>query len=203
MNTSAQTFPYGLRDQLLSPTELAFYHTLVSVVQTHAIVCIKVRLADILFVARPHEHRAAFNRIAQKHIDFLLCESGSLRPLVGIELDDSSHQQPSRRERDDFVNQAFVAARLPLVHVPVQQTYVAARVAEQVMPWLGLHAPTDQRPVDLPVMAASPPVTAAAPFCTNCAVPMVVRTVAKGAHQGRRFYGCVNYPHCRVMRPLD
>lgn len=203
-STSAPTFPYGIRDQFLSPTELAFYHALVLVVGARTVVCMKVRLADVFFVARPHEHRAAFNRIAQKHIDFLVCDPGSLRPLFGIELDDSSHTQLDRQERDDFVDRAFAAARLPLVRVRAQRSYTPEHIAAQIGPLLDITQPPqpfvfEQSPFPQP----APLVPALDPLCSACGVPMVVRRVARGANQGRRFYGCVNYPRCRMMRPLD
>ncbi|RCK75036.1 MAG: hypothetical protein ANABAC_1753 [Anaerolineae bacterium] len=30
---------------------------------------------------------------------------------------------------------------------------------------------------------------------------MVLRTVTQGEHQGKQFYGCVNYPRCREVKP--
>ena len=36
------------------------------------------------------------------------------RPLVGIELDDSSHDRPDRRERDKFVDSVYSSACFPL-----------------------------------------------------------------------------------------
>ncbi len=201
---SETTFPYGIRDHFLSPTELAFYHVLSEVVQSRVVVCTKVRLADIFFVTRPHENRGAFNRIAQKHVDFLLCDHVSLHPLVGIELDDSSHTRRDRQERDDFVDKAFAASNLPLLHIPARRTYLPDQVAAQVAPFL--------EQVAQPVLASaathsSPSLTSSGgdipPICSNCGIPMVVRTATQGAHQGKRFYGCTNYPQCRVRQPLD
>ena len=35
------------------------------------------------------------------------------------------------------------------------------------------------------------------PRCARCGAQMVLRTAQKGAHRGRRFWGCSNYPACR------
>lgn len=201
---AAPTFPYRVRDEFLSPTERAFYQVLVQAVQDRAVICMKVRLADVFFVARPHENRAAFNRIAQKHIDFLLCNSQSFRPILGIEVDDSSHSRLDRQERDEFVNHTFAAANIPLLHVRAQRTYLIEQVAASIAPYLGGVAqalpPSDttRNIVQEPVVQAD-----AAPMCRNCGIPLVIRTVTKGVNQGKRFYGCRNYPNCREMRPLD
>ena len=57
-----------------------------------------------------------------------------MRPLVGMELDDRSHQRADRKERDEFVNEVFKAAGLPLLHVPARRGYVVNELAVQVVP---------------------------------------------------------------------
>jgi hypothetical protein len=46
-----------------------------------------------------------------------------MNPLFAIELDDSSHNQPDRIERDAFVDDVFAVADLPLLHIPVRGSY--------------------------------------------------------------------------------
>src|SRR5579859_533558 len=115
--------PYRLRDDFLSQSEISFYRVLKSVVGETAAICPKVRLADLFFLARPDENLAHFNRINAKHIDFLLCEPKTMKPLMGIELDDSSHSRDSRKQRDAFVDQTFETAGLPLLRYPVLGGY--------------------------------------------------------------------------------
>ncbi|MCB9922572.1 MAG: DUF2726 domain-containing protein [Planctomycetaceae bacterium] len=105
--------PYRLRDDFLSPAEHSFYRVLVSAVANKAVVCPKVNLNDVFFVARPNENQSYRNKIDRKHVDFLLCHPTTMKPLAGVELDDSSHQRKDRRERDEFVDQVFAAAGLP------------------------------------------------------------------------------------------
>lgn len=57
-----------------------------------------------------------------------------MKPLVGIELDDSSHDRADRQERDEFVNEVFQAAGLPLIHIPVQREYNTRELAAQIAP---------------------------------------------------------------------
>ena len=40
-------------------------------------------------------------------------------------------------------------------------------------------------------------------FCPKCGTPMVLRTAKNGAQPGRKFYGCANYPKCRVILPFE
>lgn len=39
-------------------------------------------------------------------------------------------------------------------------------------------------------------------ICPQCGVRLILRTAAKGAHAGQRFYGCSNYPRCRYIKDL-
>ena len=57
------------------------------------------------------------NRIHMKHVDFLICASDDMRPVLGIELDDKSHARKDRQERDTFVDSVFATAGLPILHV--------------------------------------------------------------------------------------
>ena len=55
-----------------------------------------------------------------------------LAPLAGIELDDRSHEEEERQERDALVDDVFAGAGLPLLHVPAQKTYDPADLKAKV-----------------------------------------------------------------------
>ena len=193
-----EVLPYRLRDDFLSHAEFSFYKVLSSLNGTQLAIQSKVRLADIFFVARPNENVTYFNRIAQKHLDFLVCDSITMKPLLGIELDDSSHNRDSRQERDDFVEKVFQAAGLPLLRLPVQREYNTREVAAKITPFLKNN---------IWESSALPPSehakqAGATPLCPKCGIPMVLRTVGQGEHKGKQFYGCQNFPRCREMKPL-
>lgn len=57
-----------------------------------------------------------------------------MKPLIGLELDDRSHQRPDRIARDQFVNAAFAAAQLTLIHVPCRASYNAQEIRSLLMP---------------------------------------------------------------------
>ncbi|MHB9131554.1 MAG: DUF2726 domain-containing protein [Armatimonadota bacterium] len=200
------TYPYKVRDDFLSAAELSLYHVLMQVVGTSAVVLTKVRLADLFFVQRPNENRAAFNRIAQRHVDYLLCHPQTMQPLLGVELDDASHARKDRAERDDFVDNAFAAAGLPLLRVPAQRAYNTRELAEKINRYLTV--PVTAHPMAPPDPPPPPPTLdnhapGAPPTCPKCGETMVLRTGTKGTHAGESFYGCPNYPRCRSMLPTN
>jgi hypothetical protein len=193
-----ESLPYRVRDDFLSPAELSFFRVLAPLLGGEHLLQSKVRLADIFFVARPKENMSFFNRIAQRHVDFLICDASTLRPRLGIELDDASHNRSDRQHRDAFVDSVFAAAELPLLHFPVQHEYNSREVAARIAPILRPDM-ADPQPAPPPQVVA--PGTDSAPLCPKCGIPMVLRTVSQGQYQGRQFYGCPNFPRCREMKP--
>lgn len=128
--------PYRVRDDFLSQAEASLYRVLLSVLSTQATICPKVRLADVFFVSRPDKNRAFYNRIIQKHVDFLACDPRSMKPLLAIELDDATHRRSDRIARDEFVDDVFQAAGLPLLHIRAQRDYSAEELGAQIAPFI-------------------------------------------------------------------
>ena len=161
-----------------------------------ATVCPKINLGDIFFVAQQNEKRAYRNKIDRKHVDFLLCDRVTMRPLAGVELDDSSHRRADRQARDELVDRVFDAATLPLVRIPCQASYNVRALAGELAPFLDgdLVTPSSTRGAPTAGVQDSGP-----PLCSKCGVPMVRRTASKGANKGRQFWGCENYPKCREV----
>lgn len=134
------TFPYGLRDDFLSPAELSFFRVLKNELPANWHLVAKVNLADLFFVRQPHRNQAARNRIDRKHVDFVICEALTMKPLLGIELDDSSHARQDRVERDAFVDLVFQAAGLPILHVTAARGYQPALLMQAVRAKMGIVA---------------------------------------------------------------
>lgn len=111
------------RQYLLSRNEVAFLRVLVLLVGHRYLISCKVRLADIINCSDADWKRGHANRIAQKHVDFVVSCARSSRIVAAIELDDLSHQRPDRRERDQFVNRLFSQMRVRLIRVPARWEY--------------------------------------------------------------------------------
>lgn len=208
VNLPADKLPYRVRDDFLSPAEQSFYQVIRNMMGEHFTICPKVSLADIFFVIRPNENRSAHNRINRKHVDFLICDPKTMRPRMAIELDDSSHQRVDREERDEFVEQVFETAELPLIRIPVRTTYntqelgVLFRKALRQDP-----SKSDDSPFGANIESlsdsANKPTTKQAPICPKCGEEMVLRTAKTGTQAGKQFYGCPNFPRCREVSILN
>ncbi|MBI5957525.1 MAG: DUF2726 domain-containing protein [Chloroflexi bacterium] len=193
-------FPYHLRDNFLSPAELSFLGVLRTTVNGRAVICSKVGLGDLFWVKSDDQSRFRIytNKIDRKHVDFLVCDVATMRPLVGIELDDKSHQREDRRERDEFVNKVFQAAGLPLIHIQAKRAYSTTELGAMLAPHLGgkVESVAASAPTAQPVTIQSE-----SPHCPKCGTAMVLRTAKSGANAGSQFWGCSNYPTCRSMQP--
>ncbi|MEO8391421.1 MAG: DUF2726 domain-containing protein [Chloroflexota bacterium] len=223
-------FPYHVRDHFLSPAELSFYQVLRKAITGRAVLNTKVALGDVFWVKSPDDpskFRIYTNKIDRKHVDFLLCDPATMQPLIGIELDDKSHQRADRQERDAFVDQVFAAAKLPLLHIPAKRGYVVEELAAQLAPYLSAApvqppaaAPSVAQSITVdpapsqaavaahvasikriaPVTTKPPPSPTAkpeAPSCPKCGSEMILRTVKNGANAGNHFWGCSTYPKCQ------
>jgi ssDNA-binding Zn-finger/Zn-ribbon topoisomerase 1 len=187
----SQQLPYLLRDDFLSPAELSFYKVLQLAVRGRATVLAKVNLADVFFVARPNENQSYRNKIDRKHVDFLLCDPATMKPRCGIELDDSSHARRDRQDRDEFVDQVFDVAELPLLRFPARANYDLNAIAHELTKCLGAEPVAKFAAVSLPPSGS--------PVCPKCNIAMVERVASKGPNQGKPFWGCRNYPRCREV----
>ncbi len=128
-----EDLPYRLQFSLLTQAESRFYEALKSITQQRAEILCKVRLGDVFFTPNYYKNVAYANRINQKHVDFLICELKTMKPMLGIELDDSSHYRSRRRERDQFVDDVFETTGLPLLHIQSQQSYDLHQLVEQIV----------------------------------------------------------------------
>ena len=126
---------YDLRKSLFSPAERSFFGVLESLNYEGVTITAKVRLADLFTTKKGLERgdrQRAFNRISAKHVDFLLIQKTDGAPLLGIELDDSSHDEDERVARGAFVDAVFNSAGLPILHVAAKSAYDPKEIHRQI-----------------------------------------------------------------------
>jgi hypothetical protein len=125
--------PYQCRPEFLTPAELVFFRALEEAVDGKFYVFAKVRIGDLLCVIEGTENAGAwFGKIGQKHVDFMLAEKKEVKPVLVIELDDSSHDLPHRQERDVFVDEALKTAGLAILRVTCAKDYAVAALEQSI-----------------------------------------------------------------------
>lgn len=103
---------------LFSMAEKQFYRKLNDfAVENGYTVFAKVRLMDLLTPRNGHpNYKTLRNKVQSKHVDFVLCDEKLVARHV-VELDDSSHKQHNRKERDDFVDTVLRSCGYNVIHM--------------------------------------------------------------------------------------
>ena len=189
-----QRLPYRLREPFLATTELALFRVLSQMVGKRYLICPKVSLNDVFYIVRPNENVHFFNKFFRKHVDFLLCDPQTLVPAFGVEIVRSNSKNEAR-ETDKFIEELFIGAGLPLVHVPSGEAYDPSDVValfQLAMEKIG-------ETVSLRADRASDSV----PHCPVCGKMMVLRIQRTGGNSGKKYYGCMDSPRCAGVVPID
>ena len=164
--------------------------------------------------------KRAFNRINAKHFDYVLCTKDDIAIVAAIELDDKSHQQRKRQERDAFIAGLCNAISLPLIQIPVQRPYSASQVRAQILSAIGVLQTSVSTVAEqsntisetLPAEeghdfkaneSAGALQFSDAPVCPKCSAPMLRRQAKSGANSGHDFWGCSAFPKCRCIIAIN
>lgn len=179
--------PYRLKERLLTTPEIALYRALRDMVGEYYVIFAKVALNDVFSIVRPNENVHYFNKLFRKHIDFLLCDPKTLKPQIGVE-----QVRPGgvggTRSSDQFIEDLFQMAGLPLVQVPTNDRYEAPELVSLFQAAIKKTKQGERRTADVSADSV--------PMCPVCGKMMVLRTHRTGAQAGQLYYGCIDNPAC-------
>jgi hypothetical protein len=99
------------------------------------------------------------------------------------------------RETDQFMEDLFLSAGLPLVHVPSSENYSQDDLAELFQ--LAIFKVKETKTLRAPGISDS------VPMCPVCGKMMVLRMHRGGPNAGKKYYGCMDNPHCKGMIKID
>lgn len=110
-------FPYVLNDSVFSNKESKFYKSLKPIIEKLDLTAFtKMRIADLVSIPKDNpQYMKWFNYIKSKHIDFIICREN--KPVLLIEVDDSTHDRDSRKKRDELVDKIFNQLNFPILHI--------------------------------------------------------------------------------------
>lgn len=120
---------YQKKSRVMNESEQALFINLQKALGDMHIVLSKVRIEDFVEVNKEKVHSyknhwGLRGRIKSRHVDFLVCDRASTKPLLAIELDGKSHNGTQRQERDHFVDELYNTISLPIEHIPVGGNFV-------------------------------------------------------------------------------
>ena len=174
--------PYRIRKDFFTANEYRFFYKLAMYVGDLAFIFPKVGLKDIFEVETGigANWGTYFNKIARKHVDFILVEPNDMKVVCAIELDDSSHNGMKAKINDKFKNRLFEEQNLPLIRFSTRETISDEKFDGRIGRYIG-----------------KTPVIENAPFCVKCGARMMRLASRKGESKGKYYWGCSNYPKCR------
>lgn len=116
-----QYLPYQMITPILTQREKkAYYIILEYCVKNKLALFSKIRMADFITPKNTVHNKDFyfwFNKISAKHVDFLIVQEGSFKPLLAIEIDDETHLRYERQERDIFVDNVYYSIGIPILHI--------------------------------------------------------------------------------------
>ena len=115
---------YRKRERVMNESEQALFINLQKVFGERYIVLSKVRVEDFVEASRGDGWLGARGRIKARHVDFLICDRATTKPLLAIELDGNSHRNENRQKRDRFIDELYHSIDLPIQHIPVGSNFL-------------------------------------------------------------------------------
>jgi len=208
-------YPYCSRKYLLTKAERSFLGVVDSILDDRYRIFSKVRMADVIKVRsglKASKRQAAFNRIQAKHLDFVICSANDLSIVGAIELDDKSHDRLTRRARDQFVDQAFLAAGIPILHCPARASYSVSDLKRTIYQEFEMGLPEDDAVTGgiQEIFEDVGPVETehSQPFekmdfgkCPACGARLVKKIIGEGPHAGKAILKCSKFPKCKYVQP--
>ncbi len=101
------------------------------------VVLSKVRLLDLFVPIKGENYIVSKNKIAQKHVDFVILEMPSGKVLVALELDGSSHDSERQQVKDSEKDAMFQLAGLPLIRCKPSEKPDLVALKSLIEPYLG------------------------------------------------------------------
>lgn len=111
---------YYLKNSIVTPVEKWMYNIIKDELTEEYFVAPKVGIKDFVGVKKGNNYMKYFGHIAQRHIDFLVCKKETLSPAFGIEIDDTSHEQQNRKDRDQENDLIYNAIGIKVLHMPTK-----------------------------------------------------------------------------------
>jgi len=129
-NTSISNYneSYQKKEYLLTQTELKFYNLLKTITDKLDLsLFVQVSLYQII----KNKNFKDFNKIKSKSIDFVITEKNTKIKLC-IELDDKTHNNQKRIQRDQFINNLFNDLNIKLLRIPVESYYNIEKLEQKI-----------------------------------------------------------------------
>ena len=124
---------YGRKNFIMTRAEHECFNVLIEGLGNEYYIFPQIHLDAIVYPKAGHRNRLyALRHINQKSVDFVICDKAYLRPLLAIELDDSTHDQPDRVARDVIVEAILKNAGIPFYRIKNSSNFDFKKLTEEI-----------------------------------------------------------------------
>lgn len=109
---------YKIKEYVMSKPEQACFNVFKEIIGEKYYIFPQIHLPTFL------DHKivgqnwfGAFRHIDEKSVDFVLADKQTFLPVLAVELDEKSHEQPIRQDRDKEVERILDDAKMPLLRI--------------------------------------------------------------------------------------
>lgn len=189
--TDGDEYLYAPRERLISRNENEFFKVILSSVPVDYHVFPQINLAS--FIERTDNSR--YRNELFRNVDFLITD-GEYAPKIVVEINDRSHLEHDRRERDEKVAMICEEAGIPIIKLwtsyGVQSDYIQKRISEQLagLPVERIHHFNMQ----------SEAVASGEAVCGTPVLETPKPAAKKGCYIATAVYGSYDCPEVRVLR---
>ena len=149
---------YDTKAALISKSEQSFYNALLACVPTGYCVFPQINLAS--FISRTDSAR--YHNELFRNVDFLVTDA-QFHPKFIVEINDQTHMNSDRRERDDKVRRICEEAGVPILNLwtsyGINLEYITKRIDETLasLPVARVHHFSQTPPVETPELTPEQP----------------------------------------------
>jgi hypothetical protein len=173
---------------LTTKAEQNFYNQLYRKLPDGFSINCKVRLADLCKPKDP-SNIVAFNKVARKHVDFVISDTQTNKVICAIELDDRSHNKADSVRRDNDKNYALKSAGIPIIRIKNTRRY-GENALNQVLQCLDVTGKARQTFSPGGKVNVLPPKEIAGDKCPRCGSEKYEKINMKFLNKGKYFYEC-------------
>lgn len=127
---------YKKKTYLTTKNELKLYKILLDICTKYSLVLftqvVLYEIIEINYKPYSKNYTKYFNKIRSKSIDFVIADKETTRIRLCIELDDFSHKQKKRIDRDEFINTLFKDLEINLLRLPVTKDYDINKIESKI-----------------------------------------------------------------------
>lgn len=130
--------PYQKNEYLLSTEEKALYDILVKSLEGRNInIFCKVSLLALFSLPDGlADYKKYLNKIKDSLVDFLICDNTNAKPIAAIMLSYTAKNTEENQPKEQFQEQVFKDAGLPILRIPARPDYVVDDIRSRLYPYL-------------------------------------------------------------------